>query len=223
MTAWRIVWLFGLVTIAVNSLGQAHGDDKPVTAGKTYEVDIDSSRVYIKVGSASRLGHPHGVEGNFKSGKLTLGGKGEFVFDMASFAADTAEARKRVGLAGKKVSDNDAKKVTEAMRGAEVLDVGTYPSATFNIASITPAEKQAAGEPGAYQLDGSFTLHGTQQKLAFKGSVEKTDKQGILKLSGTFTVRQTDYGMKPYSAVGGLAKVADELEITGDLMLKPAK
>ncbi len=223
IVAWRIACLFGIMTIVVNSLGQARGDEKPAAAGKTFDVDIDASQVYIKVGSASRLGHPHGVEGKFKSGKLALGGKGEFVFDMTSFAADTAEARKRVGLAGKKVSENEAKKVTETMRGAEVLDVGQYPTAAFSIASIVPADKQAAGEPGAYQLEGNFTLHGTEQKLAFKAGIEKTDKQGILKMSGTFTIRQTDFGMKPYSAAGGLAKVADELEVTGDLTLKSAK
>ena len=40
-------------------------------------------------------------------------------------------------------------------------------------------------------------------------------------MSGTFRLKQTNYGIKPYSAAGGLAKVADELEISGDLELKP--
>src|SRR5438067_1391208 len=88
---------------------------KTAPQAATYEVDVSASRVYVKVGIATRLGHEHGVEGNLKSGKLTPGGEGELIFDMTSFMADTAEARKRVGLDKKKVSENEAKKVTEAM------------------------------------------------------------------------------------------------------------
>jgi polyisoprenoid-binding protein YceI len=187
----------------------------------TYEVDAGASRVYVKVGTATRLGHEHGVQGNLKSGRLALGGGGELVFDMASFTADTADARKRVGLEKKKVSANEARKVTEAMRGADVLDVAKYPTATYRIDSITPLGEQAAGEPRTYQVEGRFTLHGTEKKLPFKAKVGPGDKEGQLRISGTFTIKQTDYGIKPYSAAGGLAKVADELEISGDLVLKP--
>jgi hypothetical protein len=42
-------------------------------------------------------------------------------------------------------------------------------------------------------------------------------------LTGSFAIKQTAYGMKPYSSAGGLAKVADELEISGELSLSPAK
>ena len=55
----------------------------------------------------------------------------------------------------------------------------------------------------------------------FKAKVERGDKGGRLRMSGTFRLKQTNYGIKPYSAAGGLAKVADELEISGDLELKP--
>jgi polyisoprenoid-binding protein YceI len=191
-------------------------------APQTYEVDAKASRVYIKVGTATRLGHAHGVEGNLKSGKVVFGDKGELVFDMASLTADTAEARKYVGLGKKKVSQNEAKKVTQAMRGADVLDVEKHPTATFSISALKPLDKQAAGEAGAYQVEGTFSLHGTDNKIQFKANVEKADKEGQLKATGTFTIKQTEYSIKPYSAAGGLAKVADELEISGYLILKPA-
>jgi polyisoprenoid-binding protein YceI len=199
----------------------AQARQKKAATAAAYEVDCEASRIYVKVGSASRLGHEHGVEGKLKSGTLTFGGDGELVFDMESFTADTAEARKRVGLEKKKVSANEAKKVTETMRGADVLGVAEHPKATFRITSITPLDKQAVSEPGAYQVEGSFTLHGTEQKLPFKAKVERGDKEGQLRMTGAFTIKQTDFGIKPYSAAAGLAKVADQLEISGDLILKP--
>jgi polyisoprenoid-binding protein YceI len=192
------------------------------TGPPTYEVDVKASRIHIKVGTATRLGHEHGIEGNLKSGKVVFGDKGELVFDMASLTADTSEARKFVGLEKKKISQNEAKKVTKTMRSADVLDVEKHPTATFSISALKPLDKQAAGEPGAYQVEGAFSLHGTDNKLEFKAKVEKADKEGQLKATGKFTIKQTDYSMKPYATAGGLAKVADELEISGYLVLKPA-
>ena len=218
-------WIGLLAITSTLSIGApilpTRADEKVKAAAASYEVDTDASRIFVKVGTATRLGHEHGVQGNLKSGQVTLGGEGELVFDMASFTADTADARKRVGLEKKKVSENEAKKVTAAMRSAEVLDVAQYPTATYPVTSITPLDKQAAGEPGMYQLEGRFTLHGSEKKLQFKARVERAEKEGQLKMTGTFTIKQTDHGIKPYSALGGLAKVADELEISGDIILKP--
>jgi polyisoprenoid-binding protein YceI len=212
-----------LRTGRLESKGRDKPDSGPAEDAKTYQVDTDSSRVYVKVGSATRIGHPHGVEGKFKSGKISLGAGGELVFDLNAFKADTQEARQKVGLEGKKVTENEAKKVNEAMRSADVLDVEKFPTATCKIIAIKPAEKQEAGAPGTYQVNGRFTLHGAEQSLQFKAKLERTDKEGSLKLSGSFAIKQTDYGMKPYSAAGGLVKVADELEIYGELVLRPAK
>jgi polyisoprenoid-binding protein YceI len=198
-------------------------DAEAAEGAKPYQVDTEASRVYIKVGSATRIGHPHGVEGKLKSGKVSLGAAGELVFDMSSFKADTQEARKRVGLEGKKVSENEAKKVGDTMLSADVLDVEKFATATYKIIAIKPAEKQDAGAPGAYEVNGRLTLHGAEQPLRFKAKLERGEKEGVLKLTGSFAIKQTAYGMKPYSSAGGLAKVADELEISGELLLSPAK
>jgi polyisoprenoid-binding protein YceI len=202
--------------------GRERADSKAAGA-HTYQVDIAASRVYVKVGSATRIGHPHGVEGKLKSGKITFGAGGELVFDMRSFEADTQEARKRVGLEGKKMSENEAKKVNETMLSADVLDVEKFPTATYKIIVIKPAQRQEAGAPGAYQVNGRFALHGAEQPLPFKAKLERTNKEAIVRLSGVFAIKQTAYGMKPYSGAGGLATVADELEIFGELLLRTAK
>jgi polyisoprenoid-binding protein YceI len=192
-------------------------------SGTTYQVDTKASRVYVKVGSATRIGHPHGVEGKLKSGKITLGATGELVFDMGSFEADTKEARRKVGLEKKKVSENEAKKVNAAMRSEDVLDVEKFPTAIYKITILMPAEKQEAGAPGIYEINGRFTLHGAEQPLRFKAKLERTDKQGTLKLTGKFAIKQSDYGVTPYSAAAGLVKVANRLQIFGELWLRAAR
>ncbi len=214
----RLVLAVGL--LALGSAGPARGEDKP--APTAFEVNSRVSRVYVKVGLVTRFGHEHGVQGNVKSGKLTLGGDGEVVFDMASFMADTEEARKHVGLESKPVSENEAEKVTETMRSDRVLDVARYPTATFRISSITPLDKQAAGELGKYQLEGRFTLHGTERKIQVQGKLERTESVGLV-LTGAFTIKGSDYGIQPVSAAGGLAKSSDNLEISANLVLRPVK
>jgi len=84
------------------------------------------------------------------------------------------------------------------MLSADVLDVEKFPTSTCKIIMIKPAERQEAGAPGAYQVNGRFAMHGGEQPLQFKAKLERTDKEGVLKLSGSFVIKQTDYGMKPY-------------------------
>ena len=196
--------------------------DQLAAPGKTYEVDTDHSRVFVKVGSATALGHPHGVEGRLQSGRLTPGGDGELVFDMGTFTADTGESRRRAGLEREKVSASDAKKTTDTMRGRQVLDAARFPTATFRINTITPLDRQPPGAPGTYQLSGRFTLHGSEKVLQIKAQLEPSPgPKGQMKLAGSFNCKQSDYGIKPYSTLGGLVKVSNELEITGDLLLIP--
>jgi polyisoprenoid-binding protein YceI len=190
-------------------------------ASVNYQVDTGSSRVYARVDAASRLGHTHGVEGRLASGTITLSGGGELVFDMTTFQADTAQARQYVGLDA--AVPSDAHKVTSNMLGMDVLSVSRYPRAVYSMTSMRPLDGQAAGQPGRYQLDGRFTLHGVSQPVQFVATIEPADKSGGLRMRGTFTIRQTTFGIQPYSALAGLARVADPLPIWGDLVLYPGR
>lgn len=190
-------------------------------APATLKVDTDNSRVYARVDAATRLGHGHGIVGNLAAGRVTLGGTGELTFDMTSFIADSAAARQRVGLDGT-VSASDARKVNDNMRGADVLDVANFPRANYKITSMRPLDGQAAGAPGRYMISGTFTLHGVSQQAPFEATVAASQQPGVFRMTGEFTIRQTNYNIQPYSAVGGLVKVSDEMRIWGDLLLVPA-
>jgi len=190
-------------------------------ASTHYQVDISNSRVYARVDAASRLGHTHGVEGRLASGTITPSGVGELVFDLTTFQADTAQARQYVGLDA--TVPSDARKVTSNMLGADVLAVSRYPRAVYSVTSMRPLDGQAAGQSGRYQVDGRFTLHGVSQPVQIMATIESADQSGALRMRGTFTIRQTAFGIQPYSALAGLARVADSLPIWGDLILYPAR
>jgi polyisoprenoid-binding protein YceI len=193
---------------------------QPPGSAKELKADVKTSRVYILVDKV-RLGHAHGVEGNLKSGQLKLDAKsdaGQFVFDMATFAADTEKARKHVGLEGETDVETQ-EKVNENLRGPKVLDVKEFPTATFDIDSSLATGKQSADKHPLYELKGRFTLHGTTLPLTIVAEVRPAEKS--TRLSGKFKVLQTDYGIKPYSAALGAVAVADQLTIWGEIDLKP--
>lgn len=182
------------------------------------EVQLESSRVYVFVGKVG-LGHEHAVGGRLKSGAVRLGSQakaGEIVFDMPSFAADTDEARQYVGLEGTTAAGRQ-KEVTENMLGADVLNVRKFPTATFQVSSALPLNKRSADGHPLYRLEGDFTLRGVKRPLTV--DAEATQTSAGIHLNGSFVIKQTDYGIRPFSKAFGAVGVSDELTIYGELLL----
>jgi hypothetical protein len=185
------------------------------------DADLENSRVYLKVASSGRLGHAHGVAGRLESGWIRPGGGGELVFAMRTFITDTPDARRYVGLTAP-VKPADQRKSTANMLGPDVLDVQRYPRATFKIDAVDPAAGQAVGAPGVYQLSGTFTLHGVSRPLTLQAKLEPTSDSAVSWLRGAFAIRQTQFGITPYSALGGMVGIEDRLDIWGEFVLRPS-
>jgi len=179
-------------------------------------VDLKRSRIYVYVDKTG-LGHEHGIEGKVKSGAIQLGAQaraGTIEFDMTSFTADTDRARKYVGLEGS-TAESTRQQVNKNMLGADVLNVRKFPTATFNIESAL--HKKTKQGKQVVELKGEFTLHGKTRALTLLA--QPSQKDGHWNLRGDFSIRQTDFGITPYSAALGTVGVADQLKIFGDLWI----
>ena len=193
-------------------------------AQKTYEPGdfyLETSHVYTLVGKTG-LGHEHGVVGNLTSGHLNLGAPkeaGEMVFDMTSFLADTEAARKYVGLEGTS-SKSTQEQVTENMLGDKILYVEKYPTSTFVVHSAEKYEKPSKRGLPQYVLKGDFTLQKITRPIEFLVEVEMV--KGWQHVRGGFRIKQTDYGIEPFTKAFGAIGVADELSIWGDAWVAPA-
>lgn len=208
-----------LVGFPRSVIGQEPG--KPPSARQAAtapgDVLVDSSRVFVFVGKKG-LGHEHAIVGHMKSGHVHLGaGKnaGTLTFAMKSFRADTADARKYLGLAGETDAGTQAS-VTANMLGKDVLDVDTYPEATFTIRSAKREQPQE-GKEEVYLLEGDFKLHGVSQPLSFEATAVRS--KGKVRLRGHFPILQTDFGITPYSKGFGVIGVANQLRIYGEIDL----
>ena len=196
---------------------QAKSKQKQYQPGDLY---LASSHVYTLVGKTG-LGHEHGVVGNLASGHLELGATnkaGEIVFDMASFQADTDAARKYVGLEGTS-SQSTQQQVTDNMLGDKVLNVDKYPTATFKVHSAEKAAKPSKRGLPQYVLKGEFTLQKITRPIEFLVEVEMV--KGWQHVRGGFRIKQTDYGIEPFSKAFGAIGVADQLTIWGDAWVAP--
>lgn len=193
----------------------------PVAATKVYEpgdIYLPGSRVYVFVGKTG-LGHEHAVVGGLAQGKLELETpqeSGQLVFDMRTFTADTEAARKYIGLAG--VTDSSTQEqVTANMLGAAVLDVARHPTATFTIHRVVPIPQPSSRGLPQYQLLGDFSLRGVAQPIQVIADAE--EKNGWIHLRGGFAMRQTQFGITPFSKAFGALGVTDQLNVYGDLWL----
>lgn len=184
------------------------------------ELNLDASRIYVHVDKTG-FGHEHAVVGKLTSGEVHLGAAqkaGLLKFDMKSFVADTADARKYIGLPGE-TDANTKKQVTDNMLGADVLNVQKFPAATFEIDACQLLAATKPGDPPKYQLDGKFTLHGVTKPLRLTAQVEVVN--GWHRLHGQFAILQTQFGITPYSKALGAVGVADKITIWGDLWIHP--
>ena len=187
---------------------------------KPADVQTQASRVYVFVDKTG-LGHQHGVEAKLLSSTLVLGAEqnaGKLVFDMTSFDADTPTARDYVGLEGT-TDEGTRSAVNQNMKGAAILNVSKYPTATFDIASAIATGQTSSGGLPIFELKGNFTLHGTTRPLAVVTEVEQA--RGWLHVRGSFVIKQTSFGITPYSKAFGAIGVADPLKIYGNLFVAP--
>jgi polyisoprenoid-binding protein YceI len=198
--------------------GEKNAAPSERAALKPGQVDLEKSRVYVRVGKV-RLGHEHAIAGEIKSGRLDLTADkdaGEIEFDMASFTADSDEARKYVALKGS-IAEGTREKVTDTMRGEDVLDVENFPTAKFKIKSVVPHAER--GGERSYDLEGDFTLHGKTRALFLKRVKSERKEGNLLRLTCEFSILQSDFGITPYKAALGTVGVTDELKIWGDIWI----
>ena len=110
-------------------------------------------------------------------------------------------------------------KLQEHMLGKGWLDAASHPAITFVAKSISKIEELKDGFKA--QLTGDFTLKGVAQELTVPvtftylpdmlGKRSNGAMQGdLLVLRSTFTIKRSDYGIKPGQ---NLDKVAEEIEL----------
>lgn len=96
---------------------------------------------------------------------------------------------------------------------AEVLETGRFPEIAFRAAARS-AERLT---PGRYrmELDGTLTLHGVARPHRVAGELVMFGDG--LHLRGDATVRMSDFGIRPVTALGGAIRLRDDVTLSFDV------
>jgi polyisoprenoid-binding protein YceI len=110
----------------------------------------------------------------------------------------------------------DDRKKMEQLMNESVLDVEHFPTVEYKSKAIT-VEKQANDLLRA-NAAGELSFHGVMQPLSLDARIMNLGP--ILRISGQFSLRQSDYGIKPVSFAGGTLRLKDELMFNFDLVAR---
>ena len=187
-------------------------------ASKTYTLDTSKSMVFVIVKNdpsslLSGLAHDHAIGATGWTGTVTwpidAGAtcKIEISVPVSGLEVDLKGYRTKAGLDAQEVSAEDKVKIKENFSGARQLDARNYPNITFKSTACK-------GAGTAFMIEGDLTLRGVTKKVIVPMSIV-TDGT-TFSASGKFTVRGSDYGMAPFSAVGGTLRNQDSLTFVID-------
>lgn len=187
----------------------------PATApqARTYTIAASDSSFTVFVGKAgllSGLAHDHLIA------VKSFGGRVNVANDMTQSTLQFEADAKSFAVLDKEVSEKDRADITKAMH-EEVIESAKHPKLTFNSVSITNV-KPAGGNAQSFTLSGDLTLHGVTKRITVPVTVTITPQQ--LRAMGSYTLKQTDFGIKPYSAGLGAVKVKNEVTVNFSIVAK---
>jgi hypothetical protein len=180
---------------------QAAKQGKPV-----YRVDARDSLVVIEVrrgGSLARLGHDHVVASHDATGYVAPGeGRADLYLALAKLVVDEPELRKEAGF-DTQPTESDIEGTRSNMLN-HVLDAEKFPFALIGVTGADAKEKKPT-------LAVAITLHGRTRVFRVPADVEADEK--AIGVSGTLAFNQSDFGITPYSLLGGAIAVKDGLAL----------
>jgi len=179
-------------------------------ADGTYRLTPESGELLVKTGRTGmgrRAGHDLVIE--------VTRWRGEVIVDTAkpedstvSVEVDVNSFEVREGLGGvKPLTQNDRAEIKKTLRG--ILESESDPTITFHSTGISNFAE-------SWTVEGDLTIRGQTQPVTVN-SVIVDDR-----VRGATTVKQTRWGIKPYSAFLGALKLADEVGVEFDATLMPS-
>lgn len=172
----------------------------PIPAG-TYTFGPESGTLAVRTGrsgAAAKAGHDLVIDVTAWQATLEVGARSSLILD-----ADATSLRVRQGTGGMQALDEDDKVGIAQTIDEEVLQ---RQGITFRSTAVR-------ADHSLLSVEGELTLVGTARPIAFE--LEVADGR----VGGSVVVKQSDWGITPYSTLFGALKVADEVEVVVDARL----
>lgn len=195
----------------------------PPRGARAYGIVPGDSELRLLVhraGELAKFGHNHviisaGVHGKVYRGETAATSAFELTIPVESFQVDPAAARAEEGEAfSSNVSKGAAKGTRDNMLGDKVLDAEHYPDIRVRSVAMTGP----MWNPDARMR---ITLHGVTRDLTAPFSV--TEAGNRLVIVGSFSLKQSDFGITPFSALNGGLQVQDIIRVRARIVAEPTE
>jgi len=163
-----------------------------------------------RAGLAARAGHDLTIEVTRWSAKVTVPGE-----DGGGLAAATVTAELDLGSLAVREGTGGAKALSDRDRRDIEATAGKILSGSASYASSRAIPASSGSSAGA--IEGTLTLHGRSEPLRLQ-----LDSPAPGRFKGRATVRQTAFGITPYSGFFGTLKLRDEIAVEVDADLTQA-
>jgi polyisoprenoid-binding protein YceI len=186
---------------------------KPKSKARAYVIDIAQSQVAVTLtqeGFIARRYATHRIEVKNFSGRIEAPEK-----DETQIAVEVEAETKSLTNVDPEMSEFERKEFHGILNNT-VLESDKHPKIKFVSASISDARK--SGETRSFTLNGDLTLRGVTKQVSFPVNVTMTKEQ--LRATGEAKLKQTDFGITPYSGKLGMIKIGDEVKINFAIVAK---
>ena len=192
---------------------------RQANAGKSvYRLDARRSRAWIfvdKAGPLAGFGHRHVIEVENPRGfaQVNAGGDthAEVRFSASTLQVDPPAALARFDIK-EHLSDKDRAGTRQHMLGSRVLDASRYPWIRLMV-DVRHTRQ------GTVPLELRVVLHGKSKDFTVPATISHTGQDWTVK--GAFSLKQSDFGITPYSIMLGALRVKDRIHIRYDLVFSP--
>jgi polyisoprenoid-binding protein YceI len=161
----------------------------------TYKLGPDNASLHVETGrsgAAAKAGHDLIIDVNSWEATLEVGDSSSL-----SLSADPTSLHVREGKGGMQALKDDDK---DDIRKTIDKDVLKKKAISFTSSSVEPA-----GD--GLKVNGELEMGGKSKPISF----DVTENGGTL--TGSADIKQSDWGIKPYSALFGALKVNDEVKV----------
>jgi polyisoprenoid-binding protein YceI len=182
----------------------------------THELGPGVGRVLVKTGRAglaARAGHDLTLEITRWSARVTVPDA-----EGGGAAAATVTAELDLGSLAVRAGTGGAKPLTDRDRrdiqGTAGKILGETAKASFTSSRVIPSSS-ASGATAGGAIEGTLTMRGTSRPLRLQVVSPAPGRY-----RGSATVRQTDFGITPYSGFFGTLKLKDEIAVEFEVTIK---
>jgi polyisoprenoid-binding protein YceI len=180
---------------------------------RVYTIDLSQSRVIATLtqeGFIARRYPTHRVEVKNFGGKIEVSER-----DETQIAVEVEAETKSLTNVDEGMTDFERREFHNVLNNL-VLESDKFPKINFVSASVSDARK--SGETRTFTLNGDLTMRDATKRVSFPVAV--TIAKDRLRATGEAALKQSDFGIKPYSGKLGLIKIGDDVKIEFEIVAK---